>query len=188
MSDVLPEQFLINQGLAISKKGHVDGKQFHTWEIIHTCTSNRCPAVSVCPYEKGDHVKCGVQVEYLSSITELIIKNFGKELSETELYRIGMHLIPMYNVLCKIKIALAGNWDVVLTSAKGNVTVHPLMKEFREQVKAIENTWKSIGIAKPNIIDPPLGSGQYSKGNYYEEMEKAAQSGRGLKLKRRKSR
>lgn len=190
MPDILTGTFRTNQGTATTKKGLLKGMRFHTWEIIPFCTAVQgCPAHSVCPYEKGGRFRCGVMEEYMTSITELIVYNYGKILDEGELYRVGMHLIPMYNILCKLKIALSGGMDVTITSGRGTITVNPLLREFREQIKAIEGIWKSIGLdglKEVDLPDIPKESKGLVKGNYYENMEREALNEGKIRFRRKK--
>jgi len=187
MPDILPIKFRKRQGTATTSKGTLKGKNFHTWEIIPNCTANQgCPALSVCNYPKGDEYKCGVMKEYMTNITELIIKNYGDKLSEPDLYRVGMHLIPMYNMLCKVKIALSGVWNVSIVNSRGTTVVHPLMKEMREQIKSIERVWNSIGlggIPEDKLPNVDMRDGNLYSGNYYEKMEKEALNERKRKVK-----
>jgi len=193
MAHVFPPKFRENHGKLMIRKGefYTINNLFNTWEIIPDCTAfhpNPCVAMNMCHHGKEVGSKCGVQTEYMEVITEIIIRNFKEELSESDLYRVGMHLIPLYNVLCKLKIAMVGVEQVTVHGPRGGIAMHPIFKEFRQQIKIIEDTWKSIGISefpdphsplgprKKKGKRPPLGMKKAGDGHvtYYSKMEAEA--------------
>jgi len=201
MPDLMPTTFRKDHGKLKIRKGKFQtiDNLFNTWEIIPDCNAYDpvpCVAVGMCHHDKSVGAKCGVQTEYMEVVTEIIVRNFKEELSEGDLYRVGMHLIPMYNVLCKLKIAMVGVIDPVVTTARGSVAMHPIFKEFRQQIKAIEDAWRSIGISefpdhngklgpyKEKKKRPPLGVPMKKAGGghstYYSKMEAEAMESSGL--------
>lgn len=170
-----------------------EGNQLWSWDALTPCTANNCPAATRCHYLSPDNdppEKCQVMLKYLKASAQVILTNYEKNLDEGQLYRVGMHIIPLYRNLCRFKIYELGVRSVVHTDDKGKRTVDPIYKEIREHIKLLEQMWKSVGIT--NAALPMPGDDDFnSDDNYYEEMEKGAlsdiheQRGRKLSLVRR---
>lgn len=170
-----------------------EGNQLFSWDALISCTSTACPAAEQCHYISPDHEppdRCQVMLKYLKSASNTIMTNYEPQLDEGQLYRVGMHIIPLYRNLCRFQIYEMGVRNVVHTDERGKRTVDPIYKEIREHIKLLEQMWKSVGIAGVNV--PPLGDADFHPDdNYYERMEKDAmtdihqQRGRKLSLVRR---
>jgi hypothetical protein len=124
-------------------------------------------------------------LKYLKAVTQVIMTNYEKNLDEGQLYRVGMHIVPLYRNLCRFKIYELGVGSVVHTDEKGKRTVDPIYKEIREHIKLIEQMWKSVGITSVGVT-PPGDDAFHPDDNYYEEMEADAMADiheqRGAKL------
>lgn len=158
--------------LSVSRGHHKGEKALFSWDITMDCTDTQCPAHSVCEYERAG--KCKAMTLYLKGVTNVIIGNHIDELSEGQLYRVGMHLMPLYRTLIKMKIEELGVGRIVTTDDKGKRAAHPIYKEMREQIKLIEMMWKTIGIHEVcNGVSMP-DDGILSGGSYYDQMEREA--------------
>jgi len=165
-----------------------EGHQLWSWDALTVCTQEQCPAATRCHYLSPDLKppdKCQVMLKYLKSATQVIMTNYEKNLDEGQLYRVGMHIVPLYRNLCRFKIYEMGVRSVVHTDDKGKRTVDPIYKEIREHIKLIEQMWKSVGITNVSL-NPPGDEDFHPDDNYYEEMEKGAMTDiheqRGAKL------
>jgi len=158
--------------LSVSRGLHKGEKALFSWDITMDCTDTACPATSVCEYDRVG--KCKAMTQYLKSVTNVIIGNHVDDLSEAQLYRVGMHLIPLYRTLVKMKIEELGVGRVVSADDKGKRFADPIYKEMREQLKLIEMMWKSIGLH--DICNGVVAPGdQLTKpGSYYDRMEEEA--------------
>ena len=188
--------------LAVGRgKGKISGNALWSWDALQGCTAEACPAADQCEFLKRDMSrygygpeKCKVMGAYLKSVTTTILGTYEAQLDQGQLFRIGMHIMPLYKNLVKMKIEELGVLRVVNRDANGKLSINPLYKEIREYIKLIEQMWKSVGIAGGSMIGAPgnipLGTPQ-GDGNYYERMEKEAfadihqQRGKKLSLVRR---
>lgn len=128
-------------------------KDIYFWSIIDDCTKEYCPARDVCVYDK--YGKCQTMRKYFKSFQDIIIKNF-KHKDESILYRVGMHLAPIYRQLCKLKIYEISIINPVCSNAQGNLLIHPVYKEMREVIKTLELLWKSMGLDTSVNTNTPM--------------------------------
>jgi len=145
----LPKRYNIEIGRMHVMKGkdHTDTKQIVTWETVKPCRGERCPAFEMCEYNAGQR-KCRVESVYLRAVASIIYRNYISVLDEPTLMRVGMHLMPIYQNLCRLKIAEVGIANMVETDAKGKSTISPIYKEMREHIKLLEQTWRSLGLTQ----------------------------------------
>ncbi len=136
----------------IKGRDHSDTKQIISWETVRMCRGEHCPAYDLCEYNVKEHsaerLKCRVETTYLRSIASIIYRNFISVLDEPTLTRVGMHLMPIYQNLCRLKIAEVGVATPVETDEKGRTYINPVYKEMREHIKLLEQTWRSIGLTE----------------------------------------
>lgn len=168
-------------------------KQLWSWDALTECAAQHCPAATRCHYLSESHdppEKCMVMLKYIKSVSQVTLGAHESQLDEGQLYRIGMHIIPLYRNLCRFKIYELGLRDVVHTDDKGKRTVDPVYKEIREHIKLLEQMWKSVGLIEVTVA-PPGDEDFHPDDNYYESMEKEAftdlheHRGRNLSLVRR---
>jgi hypothetical protein len=132
-------------------KSKARGLQLYSWGAVSPCCGEDCPAFESCPFEKRG--KCKVEAQYLENTEIMIFTNFGPALNETQIFRIGMHLMPIYKTLCKLKIyeQSIGTNDLMTEDDKGRRKVDPIFKELRETYKTLKMVWEDIGL---NRIEP----------------------------------
>ncbi len=126
-------------------------KQIITWEVAKPCHGERCPAYELCTYTNRDaerQVRCKVENTYLRSVSSVLYRNFITVLDEPLLMRVGLHLMPIYQNLCRLKIAEIGIDSPVSADDKGKIFIHPIYKEIREHIKLLEQTWRSLGLTQ----------------------------------------
>ena len=156
----------------------VDGdREYAVWATPSDCILDDCRASLVCPYietaRKGVLTRCYIQARYLDVCEKTIVRNFGKLMTEDELFRMGMHLIPLYKTLVKLKIVEMGVRDIIEVSDRGKISIHPVLKEIRETIRAIESVWSELGMKHGNKAMPPLGKDGKIRDaqSYYGRME-----------------
>ena len=145
----------------ISKLGNLDldkgdirtGHKLIVWDAVQDCIRERCPIYSKCDYPKKD--KCTVQVRYIETLI-LTVKNTYKYLDDVQLAKVGLHLIPLYSHLVRLKIiekSIETN-NIVQTTNKGMRYIHPVFKEIRQTLQEINMMWRDLTIAPLNLTPP----------------------------------
>ena len=173
----------------------------YAWTAVPLCQGSGCPAFLECDSEKKHTAedvrlaifegatdlevpRCEVLMSYMYSISNIIFRNYGDSLTEPQLYRIGMHLLPLYKILGKLKLAELVDGPVITTNDKGTRQISPIYKEIREQIKLIEHTWDTIGL---KIIDEAGSNiGELLPEGKYDELHNAVQANeKKVRIKRR---
>jgi len=197
---VMPGTFLARFGNITTRRGMLEEAKLFSWDVVPKCpqpppTDDEgnvppgfliCPAIALCSFDKSTlqkEVKCGVTTQYLRGTAEMIFNNFANLLSEDDFYRVGMHLMPLYRMLVKLKIHELGVRRAVTTSDRGVTKANPIYKEIRETIKSIESMWYNLqlsGINKRKGIKKPIPTPgdlemtpaqDFSEpGSYYEAM------------------
>lgn len=138
----------------LSKGLLANGKAFFAWDAIQECDVARCAAAHRCGYIKAGG-KCTVQLTYLKTFFESVVTTYD-HMTETELFKVGMHLVPLYSQLCRLKIQELGTTEVVYYNDKGNAAVNPIFKEIRETLKVIHLMWRDLSFCPVAPPDPSL--------------------------------
>jgi hypothetical protein len=132
-------------------KGHYQSIPLVAWAAIENCMPTLCHIEHLCSYQKTDGRKmrkCGLQKNYIQNVSSMIHRCFHKELgaSESLLFRVGMHLMPLYKTLCKLKMEELSVHSPVTTTLRGDRKVDPVYKEIRETIKIVMMCWKDLGL------------------------------------------
>lgn len=128
-----------------------------------------CKAHKICTYKKVG--KCATQVNYIKAIIKFVMENYGLTATESQFFQFGIHILPLYRMLCKMKVEELVVQDVVY--GEGVKKAHPIYREIRETMKLITQLWKDSGMIKEkeDIPFPGAGSLMDGGGNYYEMVE-----------------
>ena len=125
----------------------------NSWDVIPFCTDSECPAFKLCdlnpnqkPLPKGDEARCAVMIQYLRATADMIFKNFSEYMEEHELFKVGMHLMPLYRMLARLNLEEAGLRRSVGVTDRGTRKADPVYKEIRETIKSIDLQWKALGL------------------------------------------
>ena len=140
MSQSLPVTYSHTFGSIRSRRGHLEHLKLFSWDVIPKCVNSSCPALALCEFDKTteDHiVRCGVQTQYLKGTAEMIFENYKHLLTEDEFFQVGMHVMPLYRMLVKLKIHELGVEQAISTSDRGVSKANPVYKEIRETIKSI---------------------------------------------------
>ena len=129
-----------------ARRGHTVEEEWKvvSFDSVSLCLGDDCLAVSLCPYEKIG--KCTVQLKFIQNTIKTIWSVYGMDLGQSQLYRIGTQLLPLYGILCKIWITEVGIKHVLEKRGSKGVFIHPIYKELRETIKTIDSLWKSLGL------------------------------------------
>jgi len=111
------------------------------WDAIQNCKDNECMVSDRCSYDKKG--KCGVQVDYLTTLTQVIMDRY-KFLDEMALFKIGMHIVPLYSQLCRMKILEMSLNDIEIIDNKGRIMIHPVYKEIKNTLVVISMMWRDL--------------------------------------------
>lgn len=165
-------------------------RPLYTWDYVQDCTP-RCPAYNgeICHFKKEGTRKCAVMTMFLRGVADTVMMAVpeGEHIDQRALWRIGMHLMPLYQMLGRIKIEEATYTRVIYTDDKGRRKANPIFKELRETLKLIEAVWKSLNMGGLMPSSPELDFGdKEAEGvrDYYKSM----QSGQKVKRKVKKNR
>ena len=178
---------LAMKGLSENPNADITNSQpLYTWDFVQYCTP-RCPAFNndTCNFKKPDKdetTKCRVMNIFIKSAADTMMQAFEKrkEVDPKALWRIGMHMMPLYSMLGRMKIEEATFNRVIYTDDKGRRKANPIYKEIRETVKQIEMTWEKIGLGgKIGMTNAIMKPGKDSivdddelMEDYYEKMAK----------------
>ena len=171
-------------------KGDIQGQlKYYAWDAVPSCSGAMCPAYTDCSFLRKTEVadlkekraeglevefpRCGIMRGYLESVTEIIFRNYAEELTESQLYRIGMGMIPQYRQLCRLQIEELGLHSILYQNPTGEPRIHPLLGAIREQISTVEKMWHSIGLHKLDEADAKKSTNVYDAMNY-EAQQKIA--------------
>jgi len=140
---------------------------YYSLDYVSEC-DDACPKFNKCP-EQNYGNKCTIMDEYLQGVSSVIFREYKKDLNEEMLWKLGMHLMPLYRFLCRLKLEESALRSVVGFSSKGTPWVHPIFREIRETIKSIEKTWLTVcpeipmapNVRSKNYIDIEDGDPNY---------------------------
>lgn len=173
----MPHTFRVKQNELSATKGTYHGEyNLVAWDAIDDCVEVQCPIFNICDFDKGG--KCGVQKQYVRSVERVIFNNFADHIDESTFMEIGMHIIPLYKQLCKLKIfemSVEQN-EVVRTTQQGGRVINPIFKEIRATIQLLHKMWRElrlneIGVAPPTGKPDPRDP---KKMDYYDQLERGA--------------
>jgi hypothetical protein len=165
------------------EKGLVrEGKTLIAWDAIQECYES-CPIHQDCKCKPAkEKSKCIVQVQYLTSLTDMIFRTY-RYLNDDVLYKIGMHIVPLYSMLCRQKIVEKSVVNITYEDNKGVTRVHPIYKEIRETMRMILDSWKSIGVLEmpnPNLPNAANMKQGFGDPNHYANISRNENNKEGI--------
>jgi len=137
-------------------KGYYGNASLTAWVSIPNCFPDTCRIVNLCVYRKTTNpekpIRCGTVRSYMSSVGAMVHRCFQDQLQSDEymLFKVGMHLMPLYLTLCKLKIEELAVEHAVEVTHRGDRKADPVYKEIRETIKMINLAWKDVGLRKPS--------------------------------------
>ena len=145
-----------NTGNKQLHKGEVrEGVHLVSWDCIQECDPAECPIGMRCLYaHKASGKQCLLQIEYINELTTTILDQYP-HLAQDDMYRFGMHLVPLYSNLCRMKILEWSLPSVTCIDSKGNIKIHPVYNEIRTTIKTISSLWREMGFLAPPLTGGP---------------------------------
>lgn len=134
---------------------------YYSWDFIHDCLQSECPGFDACTYtckESKTTAKCPVSTQYLKAITTVIHLELRSKMNQIQLMKVGLHLMPLYAIMSRLLIEEMGVKKVSTQNVARTVRVHPVFKEIRDTMSAIDKAWASIGLNMPGVGSGGFGS------------------------------
>ena len=136
---------------------------FTVWDFVDECKREKCPLYQRCVFatraEKSRVKKCGVERQYLNAVLAPYAELLRKVRDPFMAQWIGMHMIPLYHHLVKLK-KIEQSLDTPETIDKNmNIRIHPVYKEIRAVISSIRTEWNRSGIFQIAKDEGYLGSG-----------------------------
>lgn len=128
------------------RAGEDDEKRLFQWDAISKCDGELCIIAEQCEYVKKGN--CTLEMRYMKAISSVIMRNYGEHLDEPTLYRIGIHLVPLYKILIRLKMEELAAERLILLDAKDKAFAHPVLREIRDTIRLIEDVWKKLGLGE----------------------------------------
>jgi len=143
-------------------KGEIrPNKKLFAWDGVNICNPDICPVADKCRYPQQG--KCSVQVQYLDQLYTALQKSY-KYVEDVILFKIGMHVVPLYVQLMKLQMIELSLETPVVVNDKGTHSIHPVFREIRDTLKTIAVMWKDLQITFEFNGNPDL-SGDSSDGS-----------------------
>ena len=128
--------------------GDLDGRTVQRWDPATLC-SEHCCIYDDCPYTKKG--RCNLEQNYMNVIFNNLIhpnpdKGIADQLNDIELQRVGIHLIPLYHQLIKMKKEAYSVRDISHVNKQGSIKIHPIFAEIREIIRCISKEINDLNI------------------------------------------
>lgn len=149
------------------------------WDFVGQCDKT-CGIRKRCVHLAGFGLKapememmkrtniCIVQKKYLDIIYETLMDDVDK-FSEQDSISLGLHLMPLYGHLIKMKIAEASMNSLLIDSPGGKKSINPIYREIRETIRLISTLSKDFGVKHGSKMLPNM---DFVNGDpeYYDRM------------------
>jgi hypothetical protein len=141
------------------------------WNAVQRCNGLECPCLDLCSKPDVDK-PCSVVSSYMGNVYDIMIRTYKGNMTEDTAYRIGMHLVPLYKILCRLKMQEFAETSVMFVSPKGDMKVNPIFEEIRKTILAIEKIWANLGyIVSDGNRKKDKFVGAFNQRNYYDIIE-----------------
>ena len=138
------------------------------WNNLMEC-DEECVISDSCSDLYKD-VKCVRMREYFDYVLDACLKTYGSYMNEKIMIQIGMHIMPMYSQLFKLKTiesSLLLN-QMMSTNKQGTLIMHPVYKEIRQTINSIDTLWNRVGSKSLSVDDS--GEDYLSGDNSYTDV------------------
>ncbi|KKL81698.1 hypothetical protein LCGC14_1992160 [marine sediment metagenome] len=179
----LPQSYNVRFGTMKIRRGKLKDKSIISWDAIPDCRGEDCNSFRYCfavdeAKNHGDTKRCLVMSSYLRSVSSIILSNYPT-ITESDLLRVGLHLIPMYRNLCRLQIEEHGLRHIFRQNKGGNMVAHPVYDLIRNYILSIDTLWNRLNLDKkylgrkkpkgekvslPDVDDIMLGDPDYYEG------------------------
>jgi len=165
---------------------HGDTMPVIAWDALTLCPGdNKCKIYDRCPYTKREGTKCRIEVNYMNAVYQAFLPIIEKTDDMMIRIKIGMHIIPLYLQLCRLKkTELALNGETCYQTPKGSIMTHPAYKSINETLRSLEReisgpflTYiRGLGFQRvpyEGLEGPVLNGALSGDASYYTQMEQA---------------
>ena len=122
--------------------GQEGGRSVLRWDPAQLCGED-CVIYEECPYVKKG--KCSLEVNYMNNVFNNINK-MNDMFTDIEMQRFGLHLVPLYHQLIRMKKEAYSLRRVSVSSKQGVVAIHPIFGEIREILRSIGKEMRELGV------------------------------------------
>lgn len=123
-----------------TKQGH----RMIAIDAVRDCRGTECPVHDKCPYAKFG--KCTVERGYLEAVQNSMFDMIKQDMTQELLNGITLRLLPLFHQLVRFQIFAYSVEDVCYITTRGLLKMHPVFREIRDTIKAIEATQSSLGL------------------------------------------
>ncbi len=130
----------------------ISGKSIMTWMPIPSCTPKKCSLKKMGKCKVKIAPECLVEKGYVDQVYSEILEDRIKGMTSDQKLAVGTMIIPLYHQLVKFKmmaLVIDHDGDSIMHS-KAGVRIHPIFREIRETMKAIDALWRSTFTHKVN--------------------------------------
>lgn len=127
--------------------GTIKGKQLRFLGQVQNCRGEDCPLKEVCDFKPKGH--CTVIYTFLSSLYKDWVdpvNGIGDRLSQIQLDKIGVHLIPLYHILIRLLLETYVIEEMTYENKQGSKAMHPQFQEIPKIINQIRLELKDIGL------------------------------------------
>ena len=135
---------VVEKGSIKPTKGDYKGHRWIIFDAVGPCLEDECPLFDLCGYEKFG--KCSVEMKYTSAVFDSIMEDIGDKLTDRFLNKVSLHLMPLFGMLVKMKKVALSISNPTYETLQGAKKIHPIFREIREIISAIERTQRSMGL------------------------------------------
>ena len=135
--------------------GMVDGKTLLFLGQAPPCKGSACPVIVSCQYRSAKakrevgRGKCTMIHNLVRELYDTWVhptNGIGDVLTQPQLHKIGVHLMPLYIQYMRLFIEITGLRDSSYKDVKGNFHVYPQYKAFQDAERAIRSIEASLGL------------------------------------------
>lgn len=119
------------------------------WSPNVSCIGG-CNRYSHCD-ERSDDGICLIAKEYMTHTINSIFPILRENLNPVTTFKAGLLLLPLYRMLCRLKIDEMGVGSTMYETARGEWKMYPIFAEIRKTISSIDRVWSSMGLSVPNI-------------------------------------
>lgn len=156
-------------GAVTTKDGKEKLYELVYWNAVQRCDPETCGCVELCSNPNLEK-PCSIISGYMNNVYEVMIRTYRGEMTEDTAYRIGMHLVPLYKILCRLKMQEFSETSIMFLSKSGR-KVNPIFEEIRKTVLAIEKVWQNLGYIVSDRKQKDKFVGNFNERSYYEVIE-----------------
>jgi hypothetical protein len=132
-------------------KGELNGKRMYCWEYTAPCIPNECALWDRCSWRalsrKTPNNTCLLRWKYVKEMEQCVLTDYGSTMTQTQMWQLGMHLVPLYQELVSLKIFRASlRTDELFSEWKGLPKVHPVIGLISSTMKTIAVVMREMGL------------------------------------------